>query len=107
MSAVLLSLALLLPMVIVLCKLSRRVIARGSARVPRVASAPLSALAAASPRPTCREVADLDDAAFRAWLGVLPAIYDRYVDTGVEDLEIFLADHPARHAGEDPAEPLT
>jgi hypothetical protein len=106
MWALLLSLVLLLPMVIVLGLLCRRVIARGSPRVPRVPSVPLSALAALSPMPTCPEVADLDDTAFRAWLGVLPATYDRYVDTGVEDFEIFLADHPARHAGEDPAEPL-
>jgi hypothetical protein len=107
MSAVLLSLVPLLSLAVVLGLLCRRVIARRSARVPRVPSVALSALAALSPMPTCAEVADLDDSAFRAWLGVQPAIYDRYVDTGVEDLEIFLADHPARHAGEDPAEPLT
>jgi hypothetical protein len=53
------------------------------------------------------EVAALDDAGFRAWAGVPPATYDRYVDTGIEDLEIFLADQPARRVGEDPAEPST
>jgi hypothetical protein len=58
---------------------------------------------APTPQRGCRDVESLDDGAFREWLGVLPAVFDRYVDTGVEDLEIFLADQPARHGGEDPA----
>ena len=66
----------------------------------RVAGVPLS------PQPAGPEVAGFDDAGFRAWLGVRPATYDRYVDTGIEDLWIYLADRPARRVGEDPAEPV-
>jgi hypothetical protein len=53
------------------------------------------------------DLAGLDDLDFRAWVGVPAATYDRYIDTGIEDLEIFLADQPARRVGEDPAEPAT
>jgi hypothetical protein len=53
------------------------------------------------------ELAGLDDSGFRAWVGVPAATYDRYVDTGIEDLEVFLADQPAHRVGEDPAEPAT
>jgi hypothetical protein len=72
----------------------RRSSAPAPGRVPDVAS---------TPQQGCPDVDSLDDAAFREWLGVLPAVFDRYIDTGVEDLEIFLADQPARHGGEDPA----
>jgi hypothetical protein len=75
---------------------------RRAARVAERACAETQPLPLAGPA-----VAALDDAAFRAWVGVPPATYDRYVDTGIEDLEIFLADQPARRVGEDPAEPST
>jgi hypothetical protein len=60
-----------------------------------------------APQAAGPEVDALDDAGFCSWLGVPAATYERYVDTGVEDLEIFLADRPARRVGEGPAEPAT
>jgi hypothetical protein len=77
--------------------LCRRPLARRFSR--RLAGMPLS------PPPAGPEVAELDDAGFRRWLGVLPATYDGYVDSGIEVLGIYLADRPAKRVGEDPAEP--
>jgi hypothetical protein len=96
MTAILLALALIamtLSVVAVTCL-------RRAARVAEQACAAPSLLAGQEP-------SGLDDAGFRAWVGVPAATYDRYVDTGIEDLEIFLADQPVRRVGEDPAEPAT
>jgi hypothetical protein len=101
MTAVVLGVALSVALLCVLRQLFRRAGTRTSRKVPT--ESPSTSSIAVSPVATRPEIASLDDAAFREWLGVLPAIYDRYVDTGLEDLEIFLADHPVRRVGEDPA----
>lgn len=98
MAAVLLVLVLTVAWLRALGWLYRRGIAQRSARVTNVY--PKAPAAAA-------DVDALDDTAFRVWLGVLPASYDRYVDTGIEDLEILLADQPVRQAGEDSAGPAS
>jgi hypothetical protein len=98
MAAVLFVLVLTVTWLRALVWFYRRGIAHRSAQVTNVYPTPPAAAA---------EVDALDDTAFRVWLGVLPASYDRYVDTGIEDLEILLADQPVRQAGEDSAGPAS
>jgi hypothetical protein len=83
----------------ILLRVLGRLCGRALARRPQAAAGVIPS------QPAGPEVDSLDDAAFRRWLGVLPATYDRYVDTGVEDVEIYLADQPVRRVGEDPAGP--
>jgi hypothetical protein len=98
MAAVLLVLILTLGWLRALAWFYRRGVAQRSVQVTNVYPTTPAAPA---------DVDALDDTAFRVWLGVLPASYDRYVDTGIEDLEILLADQPVRQAGEDSAGPAS
>jgi hypothetical protein len=92
MAAVLLLFVLVIAWARAVARAYHRGIARRSVQVTNVYP---------TEQPASPNVDALDETAFRVWLGVLPASYDRYVDTGLEDLEIFLADQPVRQAGED------